>query len=583
MLSHSVLFGNNQSEVQFIGDLANLCKLHKIHCGDPKDLAHLGKDLQSNENFRMDLFALCTAISHMSETDLSAEKLLYLVVCAFGGSKTSLRDATIDLPQDAMAAFLDGYETWSKRDPDLEEKPRPVDPESDLPPLHPVRSRFYDAATRAETNPEPTVDRPHTHSTNGASSHHHIPGNTPLEELTLSELRMYLEDIENRVNRIEPRLERIVPQRLTTAEPVEPVERVERVEPKTLPVSPEPEELPSAELPASEPVVTAATIALPTHSESELVITSSLLTTPQKAVVSESIPSVSEAAHLRRLRMINAVLAFLLIVICGSVAIFAWRYLRSQPSQIATQPIPKSASANDSASKPTATNSDANVIQHDHPSPPVSHAPAPVHLPDNTASADPRNNHLPTSQVPRTAAPIPLAPVDTIKAESPPVQIPEAPASSYVNKPITFAPVPDPPDHSPASAPHSSSLADAHPPVATPPSRPVNTPAPSPVVQSAKPANLIVSVPPAMIMTYAVSTPKPTYPLYRHLAMDTTIDVEATISKDGKIINARALNGALDVQNSVVKAVQTWRFRPYILNGDPVVVSTTFKFVFKAP
>ncbi len=77
MLSHSILLGNNRSELQFVGDLANLCKRHKVSCGDPQDLTHLSADLD-NDNFRTDLFALCTAISHMAEVDLSAEQLLAL-------------------------------------------------------------------------------------------------------------------------------------------------------------------------------------------------------------------------------------------------------------------------------------------------------------------------------------------------------------------------------------------------------------------------------------------------------------------------------------------------------------------------
>jgi periplasmic protein TonB len=85
-----------------------------------------------------------------------------------------------------------------------------------------------------------------------------------------------------------------------------------------------------------------------------------------------------------------------------------------------------------------------------------------------------------------------------------------------------------------------------------------------------------------MMMTYAVSTPKPVYPSFRYIGVESAIDVEATISKDGKVTSARALNGALDVRGPAVRAVQDWRFKPYILDGNPVAVVTTFKFVFKA-
>src|SRR5580704_14396837 len=120
MLSHSISLGSNQSELEFIDDLIKLCKRHKISCGKPKDLQHLCTDLVSNDAFCTDLFTLCTAISHMAEVEPSPEQLLVLVARAFGGPKISINDATVDIPQDASSAFLDGYETWSGREPDLD-------------------------------------------------------------------------------------------------------------------------------------------------------------------------------------------------------------------------------------------------------------------------------------------------------------------------------------------------------------------------------------------------------------------------------------------------------------------------------
>jgi TonB family protein len=596
MLSHSVLVGNVESERQFVDDLTNLCKRHKINCGDPQDIRHLGADLLSNESFRIDLFTLCTAISHMTEADLSPEQLLFLVVCAFGGSGTSFRDATIDLPQDVMSAFLDGYETWSKRDPDPQFEPLPLDPLDPGPDLHSPpsgRSFFYDAAARAEADPDSTDDPQHGHSTNGASSHRHIPGNTPLEDLTLSELRMYLEDIENRVRRIEPQLKRIAPKVPSSIEPFQP--------PKTLNTPNIHQANTNAVSLAPEPAIASATVVAtePTEPALEAAAPSLTIIPPQDAIPPDYPSSTSDAAHLRRLRIINAVLTFLLIVVCGSAAIVAWRYLRSHPAPFSTQPI--AAPAGGSPSKPSAANSDANATPHDDLSLTNSPALSQVHHPGNIASTSPLDNHPQSLQSqPAIPPPVTATPVDTIKAELPPVQIPETTAPSYVNKPITVAPTAGLQDHSRASLSssgpqpelnepeqkHSSPPAEPRPLAAsvTPtPTKPAGMSLPSPVAQPAKLTNLIVAVPPATMMTYALSAPKPVYPRYRHLRTDTPIDVAATISKDGKVTSARALNGDLDVQGAVVQTVQTWRFKPYILDGIPVTVSTTFKFVFKAP
>ena len=195
MLSHSILLGNNRSELQFIDDLIKLCKRHKISCGKPKDLQHLCGDLVSNDGFRDDLFALCTAIGHMSEVELSPEQLLVLVARAFAGPKVSIRDiATVDIRQDASSAFLDGYETWSGREPDLDSvslwhidrNPAPVSP-------RPRPTLYYTASSRLGPDHSETFGGSSASlSATGEPSRLSISPDTPLESLTISQLRMYL-------------------------------------------------------------------------------------------------------------------------------------------------------------------------------------------------------------------------------------------------------------------------------------------------------------------------------------------------------------------------------------------------------
>ncbi len=581
MLSHSILLGSNR-ELRFIGDLTNLCKLHKVSCGDPGDLTHLSDDLLSNEKFRMDLFAFCTAISHMGAVDLSSEQLLTLVARAVGGFGTSLRDPAEDLPQEARSAFLDGYQTWATHEPDPEYDLRPVEPEPSLPAPRPDRRLFYAAAAGMEGDRE-TEDDPRAKVAANGPVHRLIPPNTPLENLTLSELRMYLEDIENRVRRIEPRLERMASQKLSSAESFEPQ--------KNLPETVDSRQISHAGSPieshAPEPVIAMETVASSLHQEPAFeAAASSLFIIPRNPLVSDVPSSESTAARLRRLRIINALLTFLLIVVISSVAIFVSRYLRPQPPPL-TDPIQQTpAPAADLLSKPSPTDPHINPTQHDDVSRDVLPSPSSLHHPGNIASTDALTEHPQASQSRQTASPAPVTatPLDTINAELPHIQIPEATATSYVNKPITFAPSPAPQPSLNKTASEHASVAEAHPlaaPATTTPPKSAATPASSPVVQPPKPTNLIVAVPSATMMTYALSAPKPIYPRYRHLREDTGIDVEITISKDGKVTSARVLNGTLDVRGAVAQTVQTWRFKPYILDGNPVMVSTTFKFVFK--
>ena len=59
-----------------------------------------------------------------------------------------------------------------------------------------------------------------------------------------------------------------------------------------------------------------------------------------------------------------------------------------------------------------------------------------------------------------------------------------------------------------------------------------------------------------------------------------TVSLAATISKTGAIENLRVTSGPPMLAPAAVDAVQTWRYRPYLLNGEPVEVETTIRVIF---
>jgi protein TonB len=59
-----------------------------------------------------------------------------------------------------------------------------------------------------------------------------------------------------------------------------------------------------------------------------------------------------------------------------------------------------------------------------------------------------------------------------------------------------------------------------------------------------------------------------------------TVVLQATISKNGTIENLRVVSGSLMLQQAAMDAVKTWRYRPYLLNNEPVEVETTVNVVF---
>jgi protein TonB len=54
----------------------------------------------------------------------------------------------------------------------------------------------------------------------------------------------------------------------------------------------------------------------------------------------------------------------------------------------------------------------------------------------------------------------------------------------------------------------------------------------------------------------------------------------ATISRTGTIQNLRVLEGPSVLRDAALEAVKTWRYRPYLLDGQPVEVETTINVVF---
>jgi protein TonB len=73
-------------------------------------------------------------------------------------------------------------------------------------------------------------------------------------------------------------------------------------------------------------------------------------------------------------------------------------------------------------------------------------------------------------------------------------------------------------------------------------------------------------------------------PVYPRIAVamhaEGTVVLQATISKAGTIENLRVVSGPPVLQQSAIDAVKTWRYRPYLLGGEPVEVETTVNVIF---
>ena len=68
---------------------------------------------------------------------------------------------------------------------------------------------------------------------------------------------------------------------------------------------------------------------------------------------------------------------------------------------------------------------------------------------------------------------------------------------------------------------------------------------------------------------------QPVYPpLARQARIQGQVLLQAEISRDGTIENLRLISGHPMLAPAAIEAVKQWRYKPYILNGEPVEVET---------
>jgi len=73
----------------------------------------------------------------------------------------------------------------------------------------------------------------------------------------------------------------------------------------------------------------------------------------------------------------------------------------------------------------------------------------------------------------------------------------------------------------------------------------------------------------------------PVYPaIAKSARVSGTVELHATISKNGSIKDLHVVSGSPMLQQAAVDAVRTWRYKPYMLNDAPTEVETTIRVVF---
>jgi peptidyl-prolyl cis-trans isomerase A (cyclophilin A) len=122
-------------------------------------------------------------------------------------------------------------------------------------------------------------------------------------------------------------------------------------------------------------------------------------------------------------------------------------------------------------------------------------------------------------------------------------------------------------------------LDQAPPPLPPPPPPPPIPPPPPGVVPGGEPRRISISAGVAVGMLISKTTP--VYPIDAKKAGVTgTVVLSAVIGRDGIVKELRVVSGPDLLRQAALDAVRQWRYRPYLLNDDPVEVRTTINIIF---
>ena len=101
--------------------------------------------------------------------------------------------------------------------------------------------------------------------------------------------------------------------------------------------------------------------------------------------------------------------------------------------------------------------------------------------------------------------------------------------------------------------------------------------APTPVLQT-------MNVSQGVSRGLLVKTVQPAYPaIALRMRTEGPVELMATITKNGDISAVKILSGDAGLAHAAADAVKQWKYKPYLLNGEPVEIQTQVTVIFKLP
>jgi len=254
------------------------------------------------------------------------------------------------------------------------------------------------------------------------------------------------------------------------------------------------------------------------------------------------------------------ILGLLAVVLAGGAAYAGWQYYSLHQGSPVTIPAP--------SNSPSPGQRQLSTNPNTAPQPVKPSAPATAQTqPKASDTSEATNPSVTDSELNPDSTAEHAAPVSS-KTPAKPAPAPLVVKGGSVHGIATKAAVPD------AAAPSMIGLAGTS---APPPNLVNSASAPKPLLQR-------VSISQGVSQGLLVKKVSPVYPTTAmQMHLEGPVQLQATISKDGNITDIKTLSGDPTLVSAAKNAVKQWKYKPYLLNGEPVEIQTQITINFKLP
>jgi TonB family protein len=547
---------------EFIDDLHDVFRCHDVDFGSPEDFLSFARRLKYHSELRVDVLRVVKLVMD-SDANVSFRTILTVIAVASGGPDVAASDREMGVPVSLVIESLTGVDAYSHLNVDrpdgvnsdllVKEAVQIVAPgksscgggeatrRTDVPGQAKVEVTLFGKASDSSIF---SIEQypPGPFSGYGSLNDHQVPLNDYGGSKTLAEslnrleqnslqLKLYLDSIDQRISRMEPRLENVASLGLSATPPSHPREEAGVRFPVTIPSGSELQP-PPKDSSGSKPQGRAATV--------------NRVATKPLAGLTRIWTDFRQFYSFQRQDALLILFGVAALLFAASLFVM----LRRDSGDVVLHPVNALAEGGANAGGP----GDASGVAASIGGPEAGTISGPPVAPLSTAQGK-SSAYRYTGQGVRPAADNPT--LSSKKSAQIPLRSRLRSSSSLEadagTPPMTAT------DTSGVSAP--SDRADN--------------------LSSVPLSNGLVNVSSGVMAANLVSGPKPSYPTLASLTRTQgNVVMQAVISKDGTVEELHVIKGHRLLRGAAKNAVRSWRYRPYKIDGVPVEVATTVSVDF---